>query len=323
MDYTITKCESDSEIIELKEYYSKISNDEKKDLNFDFNSSIFYKVVKQNLVIGFASVQNDDYNYTDFKRFIATEHRKKSIGENLLDFIVKDATSLKKRRLSGVVREMNENTRFFFERKGFEIIPFGQIEGVNFSTVMLKLKKTINKTWTTNIIDATNEIANSYITGQLILLTESDLKTSLSNKIKEKVSDNITVNTESPWYDTLETNSIYYIDITAFDKEKLKLTYDSTTNRKGYKYDDEAIAIELKYFRHNDDIPKIAGDFQKIRLLIKTPKNDCFIIATARTNELFETAKTFMESQMEIYRTEYNNRVKVYLFSTEKLIEIK
>lgn len=176
--------------------------------------------------------------------------------------------------------------------------------------------------WTSKVIEATNEIANSFMTKELILLTESDLKTSLSNKIREKVTDNVTVNTESPWYDTYETHSTYYIDITAFDKEKLQITYDSTTNRKGYKYDDEAIAIELKYFRHNDDIAKIAGDFQKMRLLIKTPQNDCFIIATARTKELFESAKTFMESQMETYRIEYNNRVKVYLFDTEKIIEI-
>jgi hypothetical protein len=176
--------------------------------------------------------------------------------------------------------------------------------------------------WTTKVIEATNEIADDFKTGELIFLTESDLKTSLSNKLRGKVTSNITVNTESPWYDTYETNSTYYIDITAFDKDKLKITYDATTNRKGYKYDDEALAIELKYFRHNDDVKEIAGDFKKMRLLIKAPKNDCFIIATARTKELFESAKIFMESQMKIYRNEYNSRVKVFLFDTEKIIEI-
>ena len=177
--------------------------------------------------------------------------------------------------------------------------------------------------WTTQVTEATKEIADSFQAGQLILLTESDLKTSLSNKIREKLSDNITVNTESPWYDTYETNSTYFIDITAFDRDKLKVTYDPTTNRKGYKYDDEALAIELKYFRYKADIEEIAGDFSKMRLLIKAPKNDCFIIASARTTELFDAAKIFMENQMNTYRTEYNDRVKVYLFDTEKLIEIK
>jgi hypothetical protein len=176
--------------------------------------------------------------------------------------------------------------------------------------------------WTNKAIDSIKEIADSYIAGKIILLTESDLKSLLSNKIREKVTDNIIVNTESPWYDTYETNSTYFIDIRAFDKNKLNIRYDSNTNRKGYKYDDEALALELKYFRYNQDIGKIAKDFDKMRLLIKAPKNDCFIIAAARSKELFASAKIFMESQMEIHRVEYNNRVKVYLFGTEELIEI-
>lgn len=177
--------------------------------------------------------------------------------------------------------------------------------------------------WTNQVIEAIKTIADNFQTGQLILKNESDLKTSLSNKIREQLSGNISVNTESPWYDTYETNATYFIDITAFDRDKLELTYEPTTNRKGYKYDEEALAVELKYFRYKADIEEIAGDFIKMRLLIKAPKNDCFIIAAARTVELFDTSKIFMEKQIDIYRIEYNNRVRVYLFGPEKLIEIK
>lgn len=177
--------------------------------------------------------------------------------------------------------------------------------------------------WTSKVIEATKEIASSFQAKQLILLTESDLKTTLANRIKEKLSENISVNTESPWYDTYETNSTYFIDITAFDKNKLKVTYDASTNRKGYKYDDEALAIELKYFRYKEDIEEIAKDFSKMRLLIKAPKNDCFIIASSRTTELFDAAKVYMENQMNDCRTEFNDRVKVYLFGPESTIEIK
>lgn len=177
--------------------------------------------------------------------------------------------------------------------------------------------------WKTQVIEATKEIADSFQSGQLILLTESDLKTTLSNKLRERLNENITVNTESPWYDTYETNSTYCIDITAFDKDKLKLNYDPTTHRKGYSYNDTALVIELKYFRYKTDIKAIAGDFSKMVLLTKAPKNDCYIIASARTEELFKAAKIFIENQMETYRTQYNNRLKVYLFSPENLIEIK
>lgn len=176
--------------------------------------------------------------------------------------------------------------------------------------------------WVSKVIEATNEIAESFRTREIVLLTESDLKTSLSNKIKKKFTGSITVNTESPWYESPDSSSPYYIDITAYDRDKLQVTYDPSTRRKGYKYDDEALAIELKYFRHIEDIQEIAGDFKKMQLLIKAPKNDCFIIAAARTKELFEAAQLFMQRQMNDYRNEYNSRVKVYLFGTEEFVEI-
>jgi hypothetical protein len=177
--------------------------------------------------------------------------------------------------------------------------------------------------WIKKVIEATQEIATYFQTEKIVLLTESDLKVHLSNKIREKFDDNITVNTESPWHDTYETNSIYYIDITAFDREKLNLANNSNTNRKGYRYDDDALAIELKYFRYEVDINRISEDFSKMRLLIKAPKNECFIIAAANTPELYNSAKIFMENQINQYRNEFDKRVKVFLFDKKNFEEIK
>ena len=178
--------------------------------------------------------------------------------------------------------------------------------------------------WTKQVIKAIKEVAKRFQEEQLIFLTESDLKANLSSEIeRELCNSNITVNTESPWYDIYETNSTYYIDITIFDRSKLQIKYDETTYRKGYKYEDEALAIELKYFRHNDDIPKIINDFNKARLLIKAPKNNCFIIACARTEELSKAAELFMQSQMDKFREEYYARVKIFLINPKEIIEIK
>lgn len=175
--------------------------------------------------------------------------------------------------------------------------------------------------FTNKVIEATQEIANSFKNEEIIFLTESDFKTALSNNIKSKFKNNITINTESPWYDTYVTNNTYFIDITAFNKDKLQITYDPNLNRKGYKYEDEALAMELKYFRYNADIAEIAKDFYKVSLLLNAPKNECFIVAGARTSEIFEQAKIFMETQLNIYRTEYSGKVKIYLFGTDKMIE--
>lgn len=176
--------------------------------------------------------------------------------------------------------------------------------------------------WISETVKAINEIADQFRLGQLILLTESDLKTSLANQIRQEVPKNVTVNTESPWYDTYNTKSVFYIDISAFDSDKLQLTYDTTTKRKGYKYDDEALVIELKYFRYEEDIQSILGDFEKMKSLIKAPKNYCFIIAAARTEEIFKNAQQFMKNQMLLNKIEYGDKLKVLLFGDKKMIEI-
>lgn len=177
--------------------------------------------------------------------------------------------------------------------------------------------------YTKKVREATVEIATMFINNEITFLTESDFKVALANQIKNKFKDNITINTESPWYDTYVTNRTYYVDITAFDQTKLQITYNPTLNRKGYKYEDEALATELKYFRYKEDIKEIEKDFIKTRLLVKAPKNECFIIALARTNEIFEEAKNFMEIQMNTYRAEYENRAVIYLLGPEEIIEIK
>lgn len=172
------------------------------------------------------------------------------------------------------------------------------------------------------ILSSIEDVKNKFQSGQLVFLTESDLKIHLVAAISNKIPKNFTINTESPWYDTYETHATYFIDITAFDQNKLQITYDSTTKRKGYKYEEEALAIELKYFRHSDDIPKIADDFFKMSLLIKAPKNDCYIVAAARTPELYNTSKAFMYKQMENYREQYKKRVTLVLFGPNDCIEI-
>jgi hypothetical protein len=176
--------------------------------------------------------------------------------------------------------------------------------------------------WTNQIMTSLEQFAESVHNNRITILTESDFKSGLVTKIKENVNENITVNTETPWYDVYITKKTYYVDVTLFDRDKLKITYDPTTNRKGYRYDDEAGSIELKYFRYNSDIEVIAGDFKKMSLLIKMPKNDCFIIALARTTELFIAGEKFMKKQLSDYNLEYDGKVRVFLIGPESLTEI-
>lgn len=176
--------------------------------------------------------------------------------------------------------------------------------------------------FTDKAIQSIVEIAENFQNEKIILLNESDLESLLSNRIRNKFDSNISVNTQSPWYDEYVTHRKYIVDITAYDKNKLYLAYIPELKKKGYKYDDEALAIELKYFRYKEDIKEISGDFKKMTLLSKAPKNECFIIAGARTQEIFEQAEIYMKSQLEIFQEEFGGKVKIYLFGPEELIKL-
>ena len=160
---------------------------------------------------------------------------------------------------------------------------------------------------------------------RLVILTESDFKVGLTTEIRKILGaaySNITVNTESPWYDEDSPKQPYYIDITVFDTNLLNISYSPKLNRKGYKYEHEAIVIELKYFRYETDIKEIEKDFQKIKVLLKSPKNFCYIVALARTDEILLKAKNYMENWVVKYELNSNDRVKVYLLDESQLMEL-
>ena len=178
--------------------------------------------------------------------------------------------------------------------------------------------------WVKLVDEAIQVCAGEIKDGNLVVLTESDFKVLLSTKIKQLLKltyPNLTVNTESPWYDE-DTYQKQYIDITVFDQTLLNLSYSSELNRKGYRYDDEAVAIELKYFRYENDIREIEKDFQKTRLLLKSTKNFCYIIALSRTKQILSRAKVDMENWTVQYRLNFSDKVKVYLLGEEQVLQL-
>ncbi len=179
--------------------------------------------------------------------------------------------------------------------------------------------------WIRLVDEAIQNCTNEIKDGGLVILTESDFKVFLSTEIKRTLGiayPNVTINTESPWYDEETPQKPYFIDITVFDRNLLNISYNRELNRKGYRYDDEAIVIELKYFRYEDDVKEIEKDFQKILLLLKSPKNFCYIIALARNEQILLKAKNDMKIWFIKYELGSEDRVRVYLLGGSQCIEI-
>jgi hypothetical protein len=158
--------------------------------------------------------------------------------------------------------------------------------------------------WTEKIEPAIAALIDHHPTGEAVLLTESDLKVQLCIQLKSALSEepsSLTVNTESPWYDDDAAPPIF-IDVTVFDRDMLRLSYLPGLQRKGYHYDGPSAAIELKFCRYREDIPGILCDIHKLQPLARKLQNHCFVLAVARTNELYDKAAQLIES--EYRRTE-------------------
>ncbi len=135
MYFTVSVCNSVNEILELECYYSTIDDSLKNSLTFNFSKDRFYKVLFENELIGFGSILDEKYSFSDLKRFIHPQHRHKGAGELLLDFIIQDAISSNKTRVTGSFLGDNEKVVNFFSSKGFKINI-----GKPYSFVVLSLK---------------------------------------------------------------------------------------------------------------------------------------------------------------------------------------
>ncbi len=102
---------------------------------FNFSEGKYYKVLFDNKLIGFASIIEEKYSFNDLKRFIHQNFRNKGVGGKLLDFIIQDAKTFNKTRLTGSFLGDNENVVNFFISKGFKVTT-----GKTFSVVVLSLK---------------------------------------------------------------------------------------------------------------------------------------------------------------------------------------
>jgi hypothetical protein len=153
--------------------------------------------------------------------------------------------------------------------------------------------------WTNKVKKAIEALADEAPSGQMVFLTESDLKVQLCSRLHAALRDEantVTVNTESPWYDDETGSGPVFIDVTVFDRALLQREYIPHLQRKGYLYDGPSIAIELKYCRHPDDVPGVVSDIDKLQPLASKPNNSCFVLALARTQELFTEAAQLIDA---------------------------
>ncbi len=116
----ITKFDSKEERLELYNLVKGLTDRERNDLNFNFNSKTltFYKMSLEDKIIGIMMVELGDYRCEDFRRFIFPDYRSKGYGKLFIDYLKQELPE-KIKNIVGFVKEDNLKGKKFLESQGF------------------------------------------------------------------------------------------------------------------------------------------------------------------------------------------------------------
>lgn len=170
--------------------------------------------------------------------------------------------------------------------------------------------------WPDKIEGILDRFCRNLPTANFTLLTEGDLQTRTVNALEEALASDpprTTVNTQSPWHDENTGRRLFFIDITIFDSQALEVLYRPNHPRKGYRYSGEAVAIELKFVRHRDDVRGISGDIQKLRNLAENLNSNCFVLAVGLNDNLTDEIINSIQDDLQ----DNSGTVKVLVQSLE------
>lgn len=145
-----------------------------------------------------------------------------------------------------------------------------------------------------------------------IILTEADFERLLTTAIYERLGDyNKTHKTDYVVHNQIS----HYLSTTYEERRKVNYRVDCllikesdmiscTKHRKGFVYSGDSVAIELKYFKSNDNLQKIQSDIDKSKLLLETKGSCLYVIAmleekkSNQLNKISELLKPYDSSNV-------------------------
>lgn len=159
------------------------------------------------------------------------------------------------------------------------------------------------------------------------IFTEADFERILTNTIEKnlqaKAADWVVHNQISHYYKSkLEENSFcspnekidYRVDIVVLNKEFTAYSYK---HHKGIIYSYKSIALELKYFRCNDNVERITKDFEKAESLTMSGIEKDSTLFVIPLFEKTDDVNRLQDKIPEKYEKDINKNVKLMVLSKE------
>lgn len=182
--------------------------------------------------------------------------------------------------------------------------------------------------WTTILDTSLKELKTQYSEDERTLINEDDLKYKVRQFIENasNADNDILVKPEVPWYDkdTTGLKPKFYFDLTVFRNSVFELRLrDQAMRRKGYYYNDNSLAIMLKFVKPTFNFSEISDDIQKLKVFADETEEQAdqhkpILIIGITDDHLYKQTEEKIVSSLKDYDNNYLSRLTIFYFNQTK-----
>jgi hypothetical protein len=186
--------------------------------------------------------------------------------------------------------------------------------------------------WTTILDNSLKELRTQYFMDERAIINEDDLKYKVRQfieKASNEVND-ILVKPEVPWYDknAAELKPKFYFDLTVFRNSIFELRLrDQAMRRKGYYYNDNSLAIMLKFVKPAFNFSEISNDIEKLKVFADETEEQAnlhkpILIIGITDDHLYKQTEEKIVSSLKGYENNYLSRLTIFYFNQTKFVRL-
>lgn len=182
--------------------------------------------------------------------------------------------------------------------------------------------------WNNILESSLRKLQTEYSQDERTLINEHDLKYKVRQAIEKyaNADNDILVKPEVPWYDkdATELRPKFYFDLTVFRNSIFQLRMrDQAMRRKGYYYNDNSLAIMLKFVKPTFNFSEITEDIEKLKIFSdetaeQANQHKPILIIGITDDILYKQTEERIISALKPYENDYLSRLTIFYFNQKQ-----
>jgi len=182
--------------------------------------------------------------------------------------------------------------------------------------------------WINLLENSLIELKNEFFIDHRTVINEDDLKYKVRNSLEKlaNIENDILVKPEVPWYDkdAPGLNPKFFFDLVVFRNSIFELRLrDQQLRRKGYYYDDNSLAIMLKFVKPTFNFNEIKEDIEKLEVFSNETEEDVnrhkpILIIGITDDRLYRLTEEKIVSVLKDYDNVFLSRLTIFYFNQTK-----